>query len=136
VWHTMLLTAVNNGKGAPNDPNNWRGVCLKEPTSKVSSSIVPTRLLAVLSGNNVEEQFATLGCQQAMHSMRAALRIIITHDIDTYVIAVDIVRAYDTVNHALLFGILKKYGIPEELVELVERMYKDCKLNVRKGNEK
>jgi hypothetical protein len=61
----------------------------------VISYIVSTRLLAVLSGNNVEEQFTTIGCQRAMHSLRAALSIRRAHDIDTYVIFVDIVKAYD-----------------------------------------
>jgi nitrogen regulatory protein PII-like uncharacterized protein len=132
----MLLTALYKGKYKTNDPNYWRGFCLKELTSKVISSIVSTRLLAVLSGKNVEEQFATIGRQQAMHSLKAALIIIIAHDIDIYVLFVNLVNAYDTVNHALLFGILKKYGIPEELVDIVERMYKDCKVHVQVGMEK
>jgi hypothetical protein len=62
VWHTMLLTALYEGKGKTNDPNNWRGVCLKELTSKVISSIVSERILAVISGNNLEEQFTKNGC--------------------------------------------------------------------------
>jgi hypothetical protein len=131
VWHTMLLIELYKGKGKTNDPNNWRGVCLKELTSKVISSIVSTRLLTVLSGNNVEERFAKKWYQQAMHILRAALSIRRAHEKDTYVLFVDLVKAYDTVNHALLFGILKKYGIPEELVEVVERMYKDCKVHVQ-----
>jgi hypothetical protein len=106
VWHTMLMTALYKGKGKTNDPNNWRGVCLKELTSKVISSIVSTILLAVLSGNNVEEQFAATGCQQAVHIPRAALSTRRAHDIDTYVLFVDLFKAYDTVNHALIFGIL------------------------------
>jgi hypothetical protein len=53
-----------------------------------------------------------------------------------YILFLDLVKAYDTVNHALLFGILKKYGIPEELVEAVERMYNDCKVHVHVGKEK
>jgi hypothetical protein len=36
--------ALYKGKGKTNDPNNWRGVCLKEITSKVISSIVSTRV--------------------------------------------------------------------------------------------
>jgi hypothetical protein len=60
-----------------------------------------------------------------------------THIIETYdVLFVDLVNAYDTVNHALLFEILKKYGIPEELVEVVESMYNDFKVRVQVGNEK
>jgi hypothetical protein len=101
----------------------------------VISSIVSTRLLALLSGKNVEGQFATSGCQQAMHSVRAALSIRRAHDINTYLLFVDLVNAYDTVNHALLFGILKKYTIPEELVKVVERMQKDCKVHVQVGKE-
>jgi hypothetical protein len=57
------------------------------------------------------------------------------HDIVTYVIFVDIVKAYGTVNRTLVFGILTKYGIPEELVEVEETMYKDCKVHVQVGNE-
>jgi hypothetical protein len=102
----------------------------------VTSSIISTILLAVLSGNNVEEQCITIGCQQAIHRLRSALSIIIAHDIYTYVLFVDLVKAYYTVNHALLFGILKKYGIPEELVEAVEIIYKDCKVHVQLGKEK
>jgi hypothetical protein len=45
VWYIMLLVAVYKVKGETNDPSNWRGVCLKELTSKVTSSIVSTRLL-------------------------------------------------------------------------------------------
>jgi hypothetical protein len=136
VWHTLLPMALYKEKGKTNNPNNWRGICLKELTSKVISSIVSTRLLAVISGNNVEEQFTTIGHQQAMHSLRAALSIRRAHNIDTYVLFVDLVKAYDMVNHSLLFRILKKYGIPEELVEVVERMYKDCKVHVQVGKEK
>jgi hypothetical protein len=64
-----------------------------------------------------------------MHILRSALNIRREHDIYTYVLFADLVKAYDKVNHALLFGIPKEYGIPEELVEVVERMYKDCKVH-------
>jgi hypothetical protein len=87
VWYTMLLTALYKGKGKTNDPNNWRGVCFKELSSKLISSILSTRLLAVLSWNNVEEQFATIGCQQAMHSLRAALSIRRAHGIYIYTLS-------------------------------------------------
>jgi hypothetical protein len=83
VWHAMLLTALYKGNFKTSNLNKWRSVCLKELTSKVISSIVSTRILAVLSRNNVEEQFTRIGCQQAMHSLRAALSIRRAHGIDT-----------------------------------------------------
>jgi hypothetical protein len=90
VWHVIFLIALYKVKGKTNDPNNCRGVCLQELTSKVISSIVSTRLLAILVGNNVEEQFTTLGCQQAMHGLRAALSTTRAHGIYTYVIFGDL----------------------------------------------
>jgi hypothetical protein len=56
--------------------------------------------------------------------------------IEIYVIFFYLINEYDTVNHALLFGILNKYGIPEELVEVVKRMHNDCKVCVQVGKEK
>jgi hypothetical protein len=75
VLNAMLLKEVYKGIYKTNDPNNWRGVCLKEFTFKVISSIISTRLLAVLAGNSIEEKFASSGRQQAMHSLRSALRL-------------------------------------------------------------
>jgi hypothetical protein len=131
----MLLTALYQGKDKTNNPNNWRGVCLNQLTSKVISSIVSTRLLAVLSGNNAEEHFTAIWYQQAMHSLREARSIRRAYDLDTYILFVDLAKTYETLNHALLFGILKKYGIPEEVVEVVEIMYNDCKIRVQVGKE-
>ena len=34
AWHTTLLRVVYKGKGNPQDPNNSRGIALKEPWKK------------------------------------------------------------------------------------------------------
>jgi hypothetical protein len=51
-WHTITLTVLYKGKGKQCDLNNWRGICLKELTAKVISSVVAMRLLTVLGTNN------------------------------------------------------------------------------------
>jgi hypothetical protein len=75
-----------------------------------------------MSGSNVEEQFGKIRCQQAMYSPRAAPRKRRAHAIDSYELFVDLVKVYDTVKHALLFGIMKKCGILEEIFEVAERI--------------
>jgi hypothetical protein len=45
-----------------------------------------------------------------------------------------LVKAFD-INHIILFGILRKYGIPEELIKVIECMYKDCKVEIKIGKE-
>jgi hypothetical protein len=62
-WHVLKLTMLykGEGEGESNDPNNWRGIRLKELTSKITSSIVASRVLLALDNNNVDEQFSTTG---------------------------------------------------------------------------
>jgi hypothetical protein len=130
-WHTMTITALYKDKGKMNDLDNWRGICLKELTVKIISSIVLTRLLTVLDKDNVKDQFAT-----AIHSLRSSLGLRRQRGIETFVLCVDLIKVYDTVNHELLFQILLKYGIVKELVNAVKRMYRDCKVQVKVGKEK
>jgi hypothetical protein len=67
-----------------------------------------------------------------MHSLRAALSLRRAHGIEPSVFFIDLVKVYDMVNHASLVGIQKKYGIPEELVD---RIYKYCKVRVQVGKD-
>ena len=38
LWHRTKLTSLYKGKGSPHDPNNWRGICLKEQEPKLSAA--------------------------------------------------------------------------------------------------
>ncbi len=42
---------------------------------------------------------------------------------------VDLVKAFDTVHHDLLYAILRKYGLPPTLVQNVTKLDKDCKVH-------
>jgi hypothetical protein len=101
------------------DLNNWRGICLKELTAKVTSSMIASRLLTVVGTKNTKEQFATNGCQEAPHFLRSTIVLRRLHKKDTFVLSVDLIKAVDTVNHDLLFKVLLKFGMPEELVGVV-----------------
>jgi hypothetical protein len=49
-----------------------------------------------------------------------------------YVSFVDLVKAYDTANHALLIDILRKYGVPSKFTTTVETIYRNntCVLQI------
>ena len=48
TWHVQNLVTLYKGKGDAKDLNNWRGICLKETTMKIVSSIIADRLLIQL----------------------------------------------------------------------------------------
>ena len=47
----------------------------------------------------------------------------------------DLVKAFDLVNHDFLLEVLYKFGIPEVTIDVICRMYKDFQLtfSVKKG---
>ena len=47
------------------------------------------------------------------------------HNVPSYVGFVDLVKAYNTANHALLFDILERYGAPPIFVKAIEHIYQD-----------
>ena len=49
---------------------------------------------------------------------------------------VDLVKAFDTIHHKLLFELLKKYGIPIYLIKVIEKLYKDFKSEIKVGKRK
>ena len=49
---------------------------------------------------------------------------------------VDLVKVFDTIHHKILFKLLKKYGIPIYLIKVIEKLYKDFKIEIKVGKKK
>ena len=106
---------IYKGKGDPRDPNNHRGIALKETFAKVLSIILAHRFLKRFHQLAPESQFGHIRCQDAQHIIKRALLLRRQHGLESYTIFVDLVKAFDTVHHDLLCQILAKYGLPPPL---------------------
>ena len=133
AWHITVLNTIYKGKGDPQDPNNHRGIALKETSAKVLSIILARRLLKRFNQLAPESQFGHIGCQEAQHILKRALLLRRQHGLESYAVFVDLVKAFDTVHHDLLCQILAKYGLPPLLVQTVKKLYKNCKVKIRVG---
>ena len=49
---------------------------------------------------------------------------------------VDLVKAFDTIHHKIFFNLLKKYGIPIYLIKVIEKLYRDFKIEIKVGKKK
>jgi hypothetical protein len=139
-WHRNSLCALRKpGKGKDySDPNNWRGICLAEIPAKIQSSIISDRLLHHLERVGIETQYGCVpgkGCADALFAIKTALQIRKQHGKNTWAVFVDLVKAFDTADHQLLFKILKKYGIPDTLITVIEKMYNDSVVVFKIGKE-
>jgi hypothetical protein len=106
VWHITKLNILYKGKGDQQELNNYRGICLKETCAKIISTIVSSRLLQHLKTFGSKLQFGMVGCQEAQQTLEKALHLRCQHGLETFALFVDLIKAFDTVQHPLLSGIL------------------------------
>jgi hypothetical protein len=130
-WHAITLNMIYKGKGDPQDLNNHRGIALKETLAKVLSIVIVKCLLLRLKAINPTSQFGHLGCQEALHTVKRVLLLHWQHGLESYTIFIDLVKAFDTAHHNLLFCILEKYGLPPLLVQKITKLYKNCNIKIK-----
>mmetsp|Transcript_12894 Transcript_12894/g.18496 ORF Transcript_12894/g.18496 Transcript_12894/m.18496 type:complete len:153 (-) Transcript_12894:163-621(-) len=80
-------------------------------------------------------QFRCVGCQEALHTIHNILTTKRHHGEETHVLFVDLIKAFDTIDHEMLFQILAKYGILPALMTVVKKMHKDCRIMFTIGKE-
>jgi hypothetical protein len=102
------------------------------------SSIAATRFANHLKGFGVEEQAGSTpgkGCADATFTLKTALQTLREHDQESWVLFVDLVKAYDTVNREMLWKILTILGVPDSLIVVLKKLYKDVTINLRVGEK-
>ena len=90
-------------KGDLRDLNNWRGIMLLDAASKIVSMVINGRLQLLLKEVGIEEQNGFMGGRggsDGIFCIRQALKKRREHGKESWVLFVDLVKAFDTV----LFG--------------------------------
>ncbi len=99
--------------------------------SKIFSSVMNGRAFKLLKTQGTKFQFGgtpELGCCDGLFVLRTMLTLQKNHNLPSYVGFIDLVKAYNTANLALLFDILERYGAPPKFVNAVERIYQDLEV--------
>ena len=73
------------------------------------------------------------GRTDAIFSLKVALQKRKEHMQDSWVLFIDLVKAFDTVNRTALIAILRKFGVPNHLALLIERLHTDVKVKLKVG---
>ena len=95
-WKSGTLAPVPK-KGDLSNPNKWHPVCLLETHN------------TVIQDHRLEPQCGSLnskGCQDAIFLLRSALQTCREHNLPSHVLFVDLIKAFDSVNHEFLWLVL------------------------------
>ena len=113
-------------KGDLGNCNNYRGITLLSIPGEVFNKVILNRIKDAVD-NILRDEQAGFWKNRSCSDQIAALRIIIeqSHEWKSPLIInfIDYEKAFDSIDRATLWKIMRHYGIPQKLVTLVEKMY-------------
>ncbi|XP_065582319.1 uncharacterized protein LOC136041561 [Artemia franciscana] len=126
------VIALNKG-GITSDPSNYRGKSLLSVFSKLLEKIANHLLHNYLIGKNIfyPTQFGFIkgkSTDLAIHQLLLEINDAIDGDQHASVVFLDVTKAFDTVDHRLLFMKLQKYGFASKSLNFLKTYLTDRKL--------
>ena len=126
-WMVGLLRILPK-KGDLSLPGNYRGIMLLETAYKIVSILLLNRLRPIAESLNYEQQCGFRpgrGCNDAVFTVKMAMKKRREHSKETWILFLDLVKAFDRVPRELLWQLLEKFGVPPKLVRLLKALHKD-----------
>ena len=139
---TPLLKPVKAGQPLPHlwDPDSYRFITSSQLIAKAFSTILASRLShwAVRTGLLSVEQVAFLpfrGTEEHVFTLQQVLRERSRQQELTYLLFVDLKKAYDTVHLDALWKVLEWQGVPAQLIDLLRDWAGKRRTRVRVNGE-
>ena len=135
-WESGLLKILFK-KGDKSMPGNYRGIMLLDVANKIIANAMRTKLQVIKESTahlDHEPQCgfrSGRGCADASFTLKQLVRKRREHGIETWLLFVDLVKAFDRVprtgsddSDGLLWRVLLKQGVPPKLVLLLKALHR------------
>ena len=112
-WETNLL-AILAKKGDLSLPGNYRGIMMLEVAYKIISILLDERLEPICESLDHEAQCGfrrERGTSDALFTVRQLIAKRREHGLETWILFIDLVKAFDRVPRELLWQVMIKYGV-------------------------
>ena len=101
---------------------------LLEVAYKIIANLLKKRLTPIEESLDHETQCGFRpgrGCTDAVFTVKTALKKRREHGLETWVLFLDLVKAFDRVPREMLWLILKKFGVPEKLIFILKALHEN-----------
>ena len=136
-WKSAILTPLFKGKKLdPSDVNNYRGISVLPPLTKVFEKILATQVVTYFNINNLfypsQHGFRSAhSCESALHEIISEMNTIRSKRHIGLYLFIDFKKAFDLVDSRLLIAKLKHYGFDESSLRLISGYFSDRKQYVK-----
>eukprot|EP00111_Clytia_hemisphaerica_P018594 TCONS_00054984-protein len=110
---------------------------LLEVSYKIVAIIIHERLQPIVNSIDHESQCGFRpgrGCQDAIFTVKLAMKKRREHNSETWILFLDLVKAFDRVPRELLWGVLEKFGVPLKIVRILKSLHQNFKVNFEVDN--
>ncbi len=124
-WKLGLVTPIFKNKGSNEDMNNYRGITVISPISKLFEKILAAQIIAYLNKYSIlfngQHGFRNgHSCETALHEIISEMnRIKSVREVGLFLF-IDFRKAFDLVDSDLLLLKLKCYGFHNEALKLIK----------------
>ena len=132
-WSDALLVPIPK-KGDLGKCDNWRGIALLDTVGKVAARIIQERLQALAEEELPESQCGfrkRRGCSDMIFTVRQLVEKSWEHRAKSFLVFIDLKKAYDSVPREALWMALSKLGVPEPTIKLIRSFHCDMQAQIR-----
>ena len=131
-WREGTVIPIYKGKGDLRDCNSYRPIKLLEHSMKVMERVVDRRLRQIVRIDEMQRGFMPgRSTTDAIFAIKTLIEKHISKDKELWTAFVDLEKAYDRVPRDLIWWAMRNQGVGEQLVKIVQVMYKDTVSRVR-----
>lgn len=140
AWSMVLLTMLHK-KGDREDPSNYRGIALVSCTAKLFTHILRNRIegweeVAKVLPESQAGFRKSRGCVDNIFALQSAIHLQLRlGNRRVFALFVDFKRAFDSVDHTLLWNKLFAYGLSAKILRILKNLYDAASLRVRAGGQ-
>jgi len=121
-------------KGNLTDCNSWGSITLLSVPGKVMASILLHRIQDAVDEKLRREQAGFRkgrSCQEQIFTLRQIIEKVISGPDSILINFIDFKKAFDSVHRPSVWKILRSYGFPEKLINIIKAFYMDSSCAVR-----
>lgn len=138
-WCEVVLVMLHK-KGPINNPLNYRGIALFSCLAKVFSQVFLSRLSSWAEANNIIPECQNgfrqgRGCRDGVFVLSSVIQLHLRlKNRKVFAAFVDFRRAFDSVDHGLLWRKLYSVGVSVRIINLFRNLYDGAAMQIRSGS--
>src|SRR6218665_194330 len=136
--NTNDLEGHSTAEKGRSECTNWRGITLLSIPGKIMAKVMLNRMRLAVDERLRQEQAGFRpgrSCCEQIFTLRKIIEKIVKHETPTLINFIDLKKAFDSVHRESLWKIMKSYGIPQRIIDIIQNFYDGSICAVRNGGE-